>query len=962
MSRYYREHSRTTYCVAMACVLLALAGCKPQPGNGGTDGGAQPRTAVKGPNADLVELAPYQPEQVVADPAGSDATIVGGRIIVDFDNTLDLGTVDSVLAAHQLMRIGIVGSINLVTAEILDGKTELEAQADIKTEAVVQRAPLAYIFEPDDFAGENQPPLAIGAPPVGEVPDKGDTAINWHHYVMDTFAAHALADAVIGGGLSDVELAVVDWGFQTQRGTGAGDTTGSILVDPLDRDLVPKIMAPVYNTNPDDDSNPGTTTGVVGVASNPGLVLQEKVGGAVKTNLHGLKVCSAAGAAGDDLLGTGKHVRIRPVRYPTQGVFVSGDPYIARSYEYAVAALMYLTRPEFDHVKVINMSWGHEGKGLRDDELAELEGSFWDVFFFHEVAGRILTASAGNDSTSGLRHPPASMSINRDPNKRNDPSYDEANELFNRFSNIMAVAGTSLPVIEGAGAAFVFEGRREADYAYASDNGSNYGNMISVSAPAQNVAVLVALDSVQPLQDGTSFASPMVAGLAAEMFAVDPTATSDQIIDIIQKTADDLVAGSGDVGWDEFFGHGRINCWKAILSLLNRKEPAERPKWLGIRFRSASDAIRPEQFIVNGNPVPNTIVKRVPDLAAVNEDNTQSVPYVAPAPTLLASLFSFQTAEIAPTAGTPIPLLKVNAAGATVYEIPLRLDDLINARVADSLFDDFVVTINVRTPTASLYGRVTRQGLAAPDGEVLYFAHDGSSKTVSTDSDGYYAIYDARPDQAMGVVASDNKGSVTQTTTAPAMRATQLNFELEEPSFPRTYRGTATRTVFVEWDFLGGGSMQDTQTLDMEITLWPGGNVAAAMIGVSGGPNFGGNETTHRFEYTCPADAPRNAGQLVSLFSWSFVPQWGGTFDNNGTYTIDYGSSYNPMTISGSFSNSSISGSGAAWPDPTDHPRGAEFTIPVYDPTIGCTNTEDILYYRVEVELEGTLYVAPAGN
>jgi len=177
------------------------------------------------------------------------------------------------------------------------------------------------------------------------------------------------------------------------------------------------------------------------------------------------------------------------------------------------------------------------------------------------------------------------------------------------------------------------------------------------------------------------------------------------------------------------------------------------------------------------------------------------------------------------------------------------------------------------------------------------------------------------------------------------------------PDFPRTYRGTATRTVFVEWDFLGGGSLQSTQSLDVEITLWEGGHVVDAMIGASDGVNFGGTPTTHEFKYTCPAGAPKNAGQLVTLFLITFGPDWQGTFSDNGTFSLDnrYPPAYD-WVVSGSFSGDVISGSGS-WPDPASYPRGWQFTIEASDPTIGCTKTEATYYYRVELELNGTRYL-----
>ena len=49
---------------------------------------------------------------------------------------------------------------------------------------------------------------------------------------------------------------------------------------------------------------------------------------------------------------------------------------------------------------------------------------------------------------------------------------------------------------------------------------------------------------------GTSMATPYVAGLAGLVWAADPTMTPDQVQDTIQSTADDL----GSPGWDSSFG------------------------------------------------------------------------------------------------------------------------------------------------------------------------------------------------------------------------------------------------------------------------------------------------------------------------------------------------------------------------------------------------------------------------
>lgn len=62
---------------------------------------------------------------------------------------------------------------------------------------------------------------------------------------------------------------------------------------------------------------------------------------------------------------------------------------------------------------------------------------------------------------------------------------------------------------------------------------------------------------------GTSMACPHVAGLASLILGADPTLRPDSVKRIIENTSDDR----GDSGFDDFFGHGRINAYNALLSI-----------------------------------------------------------------------------------------------------------------------------------------------------------------------------------------------------------------------------------------------------------------------------------------------------------------------------------------------------------------------------------------------------------
>ncbi len=59
---------------------------------------------------------------------------------------------------------------------------------------------------------------------------------------------------------------------------------------------------------------------------------------------------------------------------------------------------------------------------------------------------------------------------------------------------------------------------------------------------------------------GTSFSSPMAAGLAALVWAAKPGYSNTQVFDVMRNSADDL----GPVGPDSDYGFGRINAMKAL--------------------------------------------------------------------------------------------------------------------------------------------------------------------------------------------------------------------------------------------------------------------------------------------------------------------------------------------------------------------------------------------------------------
>jgi len=89
--------------------------------------------------------------------------------------------------------------------------------------------------------------------------------------------------------------------------------------------------------------------------------------------------------------------------------------------------------------------------------------------------------------------------------------------------------------------------------------GSTWGPYVDLSAPASGILVADPADPNLPsgygVHYGTSYSAALASGAAALAWSVFPDLTADQVLDLLVSTAVDL----GDPGWDEVFGHGRID-------------------------------------------------------------------------------------------------------------------------------------------------------------------------------------------------------------------------------------------------------------------------------------------------------------------------------------------------------------------------------------------------------------------
>lgn len=93
---------------------------------------------------------------------------------------------------------------------------------------------------------------------------------------------------------------------------------------------------------------------------------------------------------------------------------------------------------------------------------------------------------------------------------------------------------------------------------------SNFGSWIDLSAPGSGIYTTTK-GGGYAAASGTSFASPITAGLAALVLSVNPGLTNAQVVDILQQNSDDL----GAPGFDPYFGYGRINAYGSLAAAMN---------------------------------------------------------------------------------------------------------------------------------------------------------------------------------------------------------------------------------------------------------------------------------------------------------------------------------------------------------------------------------------------------------
>jgi subtilisin family serine protease len=88
---------------------------------------------------------------------------------------------------------------------------------------------------------------------------------------------------------------------------------------------------------------------------------------------------------------------------------------------------------------------------------------------------------------------------------------------------------------------------------------SNFGNWITLAAPGTDILTTMN-GGGYGFWNGTSFSSPIAAGVAALVLALKPSLTNQELLSVLKQSADDI----GGAGFDGYFGWGRVNAARAV--------------------------------------------------------------------------------------------------------------------------------------------------------------------------------------------------------------------------------------------------------------------------------------------------------------------------------------------------------------------------------------------------------------
>ena len=184
--------------------------------------------------------------------------------------------------------------------------------------------------------------------------------------------------------------------------------------------------------------------------------------------------------------------------------------------------------------------------------------SWWADAIYYAVdnGASVINMSVGGDGSSTLLEDAVNYAYdNNVPVVVSTGNQNSVIQYPAQYENAFAIGSTNP------------DDTRSVPFFWNETSGSNYGPALDFVAPGNYIYGLnnSSNTNYNYYWGGTSQAAPHVAGLISLLLSVDSNLTVDEIRTILEETSEDEVGDSEDTaGWDQYYGHGRINAFQAL--------------------------------------------------------------------------------------------------------------------------------------------------------------------------------------------------------------------------------------------------------------------------------------------------------------------------------------------------------------------------------------------------------------
>jgi len=518
------------------------------------------------PSQNVVDNTPVDGPDNAVDPFQVRAR-VRGRLMLEVDDTMTDVELSTLLRSQRIAPVGLLAEVHQVEC-LVRGDVD-KACDDLQGMNKVHAAHPESALLPDQAgptASSESYPATLGAGAgfydgaTGGFKDGAGLNKPFqgarYHFFMDTFAGSSFLDMAIAGRTAAPKprLAILD--------TGLGDfPNGGAVNNQPTGDLPQGVFGRLVIAN-------GTSE-----LPRPALGFNDKELHDISPRGHGTIVAMmAVGAGVFHIQGTARHATLDVYK-----TFSGWDDTTESPAQSDAEVRIGLLQAKAYGARVINVSSGSTINPANPRDWANLR-EYEAILDQLSRAGVIVCMSAGNNNQNDQMHVPSGLAPARGAR---DTIQDEFPSDA-RSSLAVSVAGVHVPL----------DANMESHWEH-----TGGGVNATVSAVGDNISL--PHKSLQTLRigRGTSYASPTVAGLLAEMLFLEDTlrggppandavrkARSLYIIKILEATADDPTRARStrfdSMDWDDddvkrvrekadHFGFGRINPWKAFLTIAN---------------------------------------------------------------------------------------------------------------------------------------------------------------------------------------------------------------------------------------------------------------------------------------------------------------------------------------------------------------------------------------------------------